>query len=256
MAQLGELGFESFMETNSGVLAYISEKTLINPLNIADLQVFSSPEFVITFQQKKVEIENWNHTWETNFKPIAVGDECLVRASFHKAEGREFEIIITPKMSFGTGHHETTYMMLKFILEHDFLGKTILDMGSGTGVLAILLALKKAAHVDAVDIDPWCYENALENVELNQCNTIDVLQGNADLLKGKKYDAIFANINRNILLQDMEAYVNCLDKKGELYLSGFYSEDIPVVEAKCNNLGLVQEKKLEKNNWVALKYVH
>jgi ribosomal protein L11 methyltransferase len=203
----------------------------------------------------EIEQENWNATWEQNFNPILVGGVCAVRAPFHEKTEVAYDIVIEPKMSFGTGHHETTHMMLQHILDHDFWGKAVLDMGSGTGVLAILAEKKGAKAVDAVDFDNWCYLNALENVERNNCKNIRVYEGDAALLKGKKYDIILANINRNILLEDLPHYVKCLNTNGLLFLSGFYKEDIIAISAKCGELGLKFEKNLEKNNWVAVKYV-
>ncbi len=158
-------------------------------------------------------------------------------------------------MSFGTGHHETTHLMIQHLIDLDMEGKMVLDMGCGTGILAIFAEMKGAKQLDAIDIDNWCYENSLENIERNHCKSISVYKGDASLLKGKNYDVIIANINRNILLQDIEAYAKSLNQNGILLLSGFYTEDIPFIdkEAQSNNLKL--EKKLERNNWVALKFV-
>ena len=157
-------------------------------------------------------------------------------------------------MSFGTGHHETTHMMIQHLLETDVEEKKTLDMGCGTAILAILAEMKGAKPIDAIDIDNWCYLNSIENTERNNCTKISVYEGDASLLKNKKYDLIIANINRNILLNDMQTYVDCLDKNGILLLSGFYSEDIPFIEKSCVDKGMVFVKKLEKNNWVSLKY--
>jgi ribosomal protein L11 methyltransferase len=165
-----------------------------------------------------------------------------------------YDIVIEPKMSFGTGHHETTHMMLQHILETDFKSKSVLDMGSGTGVLAILAAMKGATDVDAIDIDNWCYLNAKENVERNNCNHINVHEGDASLLGNKKYDVIIANINRNILLNDIPTYVKCLKKEGILFLSGFYTEDMLIISEKCSEVGLQFISNLERNNWVAVMY--
>ncbi len=254
IAELGERGFESFVETDEGVQAYIKKEEW-NPEIIEGLAVLSNSLFAIEYSFVEIEQENWNATWEQNFNPIQVGDKCVVRAPFHEKPEVEFDIVIEPKMSFGTGHHETTHMMLQHILEHDFKGKSVLDMGSGTGVLAILAAMKGAKSIDAIDIDNWCYLNALENVERNNCNHIKVYEGTADLLVDQQYDIIIANINRNILLEDIPAYVKCLAPDGLLFLSGFYVEDIPIITEKCEEVGLKFEKNLEKNNWVAVKYV-
>lgn len=254
IAELGEVQFESFVETDEGVQAYIKKEDW-NPEILKDLPILENPLFQIDFDYAEIEQENWNATWEQNFNPIQVGDKCVVRAPFHEKAEVEFDIVIEPKMSFGTGHHETTHMMLQHILDHDFTGKSVLDMGSGTGVLAILAAKKGAATIDAIDIDNWCYLNAMENVERNNCNHIRVYEGTADLLKDQQYDVIIANINRNILLQDIPAYAKCLVKGGVLFLSGFYKEDIPYISEKCKEVGLTFKNNLEKNNWVAVKYV-
>lgn len=255
IAELGEVGFESFVETETGILAYI-QKEAWSATILEEVTILSNPNFKISFTATEIEQQNWNATWEQNFHPIKVGQECMVRAPFHEKEKVQFDIVIEPKMSFGTGHHETTHMMLQHILEHDFNGKSVLDMGSGTGVLAILAAMKGASAVDAIDIDNWCYLNAIENVERNGCERlITVLEGNASLLGNKKYDIILANINRNILLEDIPTYVKCLNNDGILFLSGFYKEDILIISKKCAEMALKFEKNLEKNNWVAVKYV-
>ena len=255
IAELGEVGFESFVETETGILAYIQKEDWSETI-LDEVNILSNSNFKITYTATEIEQQNWNATWEQNFHPIKVGEECMVRAPFHEKEKVQFDIVIEPKMSFGTGHHETTHMMLQHILEHDFKGKSVLDMGSGTGVLAILAAMKGARAVDAIDIDHWCYLNAIENVERNGCEPlITVLEGDASLLGTKKYDIILANINRNILLEDIPTYVKCLNKDGILFLSGFYKEDILIISKKCAEMALKFEKNLEKNNWVAVKYV-
>ena len=163
----------------------------------------------------------------------------------------DYEIVIEPKMSFGTGHHETTYMMLQHILETDFSKKTVLDMGCGTAVLAILAEFRGASKIDAIDIDSWCYKNSLENIERNNCKNIQTFLGNVSLLKNKKYQIIIANINRNILLKDMASYSSCLEKGGRLFLSGFYNEDLDLITATCTKLNLTFVDRKERNNWVS-----
>lgn len=254
IAELGEAGFESFVENEEGVLAYI-QKTDWNAVIIENIDILNNDLFQIEYQFKEIEQENWNATWEQNFNPIQVDEKCVVRASFHDIPKVDFDIVIEPKMSFGTGHHETTHMMLQHILNHDFEGKSILDMGSGTGVLAILAAMKGASKIDAIDIDNWCYLNAKENVLRNNCEQINVYEGDSSLLVDQKYDVIIANINRNILLIDIPKYAQCLNKNGMLFLSGFYVDDIPLISSKCAELSLKFEKNIEKNNWVAVKYV-
>jgi ribosomal protein L11 methyltransferase len=254
IAELGSLGFESFVETETGILAYIQKDDWALDM-LTEVQILAHPDFEIDYDYVEIEQENWNATWEQNFNPIQVGDRCVVRAPFHEKPQVEYDIVIEPKMSFGTGHHETTYMMLQHILEHDFTGKSVLDMGSGTGVLAILAAMKGARDIEAIDIDNWCYLNAMENVERNGCGHIKVYEGDASLLGNKTYDIILANINRNILLEDIPTYAKCLNKGGILFLSGFYTEDILIISEKCAEMTLKFEKNLEKNNWVAVKYV-
>ena len=254
IAELGEVGFESFVENEGGVLAYIQKEDW-NQDFLNSLSILSNENFDISFQQKEIEQENWNATWEENFNPIQVGEHCVVRAPFHQKSEVEFDIVIEPKMIFGTGHHETTHMMLQHILDHDFTNKSVLDMGSGTGVLAILAAMKGAKEVEAIDIDNWCYVNAKENVLRNHCDAIKVYEGDSDLITGKKYDVIIANINRNILLNDIPKYASSLNKEGMIFLSGFYAEDLPLITRKCSEQALKFEKKLQNNNWVAVKYV-
>jgi len=254
IAELGYAGFESFVETETGVTAYI-QKDEWNEAILEDIQILSSEEFTIDFSFSEIAQVNWNEEWEKNFDAIEVDGTCIVRAPFHPEANLEYEIVIEPKMSFGTGHHETTFMMLQHILEHDFKGKTVLDMGCGTAVLAILAEMRGASKLDAIDIDPWCFENSEENVARNTCKNISVELGDAALLEGRQYDVIIANINRNILLNDMESYRNCLQKGGELYLSGFYKEDLPAITSCCNKLGFTFVDTKERNNWIAAKFV-
>ena len=253
IAELGYAGFESFVETEEGVSAYI-QKEEWNDAILEDINILKSEEFKIKYTFSEIEQVNWNEEWEKNFDPIEVDGKCTVRAPFHPERNFEYEIVIEPKMSFGTGHHETTFMMLQFILENDFQNKTVLDMGCGTAVLAILAEMRGASKLDAIDIDEWCFENSLENIQRNNCENISVHLGDASLLNGKSYDVIIANINRNILLNDLETYRNSLNENGELYLSGFYTEDLSIIAETCNNLGLTFVENKEKNNWVAAKF--
>lgn len=254
IAQLGEVGFESFVENEDGVSAYIQKSDWHESI-LNDLQILGSGEFEISFNISEIEQINWNTEWEKNFEAIEVDGKCVVRAPFHPATNVEYEIVIEPKMSFGTGHHETTFMMLQFILENDFKGKKVLDMGCGTAVLAILAEMRGASKVDAIDIDTWCYENSIENLERNHCKNISVFLGGAGLLSGKKYEMIIANINRNILVNDLKIYRESLLPGGEIYLSGFYVMNLPIITETCNNLGLEFVENKEKNKWVAAKFV-
>jgi ribosomal protein L11 methyltransferase len=255
VAELGELPFESFIESDLGIVAYIQKQFWTENI-LKDLHILSSPEFQISFTIEEIDQVNWNEEWEKNFEAIEVDGICQVRAPFHPKTTAKYDIVIEPKMSFGTGHHETTHMMIQHLLETDVAGKKTLDMGCGTAILAILAEMKGAQPIDAIDIDNWCYLNSIENATRNNCNQITVYEGDADLLKGKKYDLIIANINRNILLNDMQTYVDCLNKEGVLLLSGFYNEDIPFIDVSCTEKGLTYVKKIERNNWVSLKYIN
>ena len=254
IAQLGHIGFESFVENESGVIAYIQKKDW-NSNKVEDLYLLNSNEFDITFKYSEIEQTNWNKEWEKNFNPIQVNGQVSIRAPFHENPSLNFDIVIEPKMSFGTGHHETTHMMVQHLLALDLKNKKVLDMGCGTGILAIFAEMKGAQPTDAIDIDSWCYQNSLENVQRNGCKYITVLEGDSSLLKGKEYDVVIANINRNILLSDMKIYTDCLREKGVLLLSGFYKEDISIIESEVIKHGLVLDKMIQKNNWVALKYM-
>ncbi|MFN7045627.1 MAG: 50S ribosomal protein L11 methyltransferase, partial [Flavobacterium sp.] len=255
IAELGEKAFESFIETETGISAYV-QKDLWSETILEDIQILDNPEFKINYTFEEIEQVNWNEEWEKNFEAIEVDGKCHVRAPFHEKTNAEYDIVIEPKMSFGTGHHETTHMMIQHILETDFTNKKTLDMGCGTAILAILAEMKGAQPIDAIDIDNWCYLNSIENAERNNCKHISVYEGDASLLVGKKYDIIIANINRNILLNDMQQYVDCLNENGILFLSGFYTEDIPVISESCTSKGLTYVKQFERNNWVALKFVN
>ncbi|NIK92244.1 50S ribosomal protein L11 methyltransferase [Mangrovimonas sp. CR14] len=255
IAELGYVGFDSFVETEEGVSAYIlKEEWRENILD--DIQILKSDEFEISYHFEDIEQVNWNEEWERNFSPIIVDDLCAIRAPFHEKFDAKYDIVIEPKMSFGTGHHETTHMMIQYVLKNEFEGKSVLDMGCGTGVLAILAEMRGATHLDAIDIDNWCYINSLENVERNNCSHINVFEGDANMLANRSYDVIIANINRNILLNDIKTYVASLKENGTLLLSGFYREDIPSIEAECNKHMLKLVETLEKNHWVALKFIN
>lgn len=255
MAELGSAGFESFVESSEGVAAYI-QKEEWNASILDDIDVLGSKEFQISFTSEEIAQTNWNAEWEKSFKPIVVDNKCTVRAPFHEAPTTDYDIIIEPKMSFGTGHHETTHMMIQHILDQDLKDKTVLDMGCGTGILAILADMRGARHVDAIDIDNWCYLNSLENIERNNCTNVDAFEGDSSLLKNQRYDVILANINRNILLKDISTYAKHLNEKGILIVSGFYDNDIHLIENECRRHMLKLIKKLEHNNWVSLKFLN
>jgi ribosomal protein L11 methyltransferase len=255
IAELGYAGFESFVESEEGVTAYI-QKDEWNAFILDDIDILKSKEFTITYEFNEIEQTNWNEEWESNFNPIIVDELVSVRAPFHEKPDTKFDLIIEPKMSFGTGHHETTHMMIQHILKNDFKDKSVLDMGCGTGVLAILAEKVGATKLDAIDIDNWCYLNSIENVERNHCKHISVYEGDVALLEGRNYDAIIANINRNILLADIGAYAKCLNTNGMLFLSGFYKEDIPMIESECNKHMLKLNEIIERGQWVSLKFIN
>lgn len=256
LAELGELAFDSFVETEEGLSAYIQVNDDTADL-LNDVYILNNPEFKVSYVTEEIEQVNWNEEWEKNFEPINVDDLCYVRAPFHETKNAPYEIVIEPKMSFGTGHHETTFMMMKHLLNIDVTDMEVLDMGCGTAILAILALMKGAKHADAIDIDNWCYLNSIENAERNNITNINVYEGDAELLADKtnKYDLVIANINRNILLNDMEAYAKTLKTGGVILFSGFYTEDITAIEEAANKQNMFLDNQLERNNWVSLKFI-
>ena len=253
IAQLSQLGFDSFQENNDGISAYI-DSSVLSTVKVQDIQILNSTEFNISFESNNVKKQNWNIKWESNFEPIYIDKICCVRAPFHKKSNFKYDLVIEPKMSFGTGHHETTSMMISFILANSFYNSSVCDIGSGTAVLAILAEKRGANRIDAIDIDNWCYLNSIENIKRNDSENINVYEGEVEKLLHFKYDNIFANINLNVLLADIPIYSKMLNKDGVLYVSGFYKKDIKSIEkvAEISNLSLVDFKV--KNQWVALKF--
>lgn len=255
-AELGEIGFDTFIPVENGLQAFIaSDKFSADTLSqlISDFVFDASINYSVT----DIESKNWNEEWEKHyFEPIIIDNRCVIHSSFHKDIPQlEFDITIDPKMSFGTGHHETTSLVIGELLNMNLSNKKVLDMGCGTSVLAILAAMKGATDLLAIDIDEWCTENSAENIALNNVSGIKILQGGAELLNNLQFDIILANINRNILLADMEKYASCLITGGELYMSGFYSEDIPLIEAEANRNGLELTHFKLKNNWAVVKTI-
>lgn len=254
IAELGNVGFESFIENEVGLLAYIQKNDWFENI-VDDIFILNSDEFEIEYEHNEVPQTNWNEEWEKNFEPIQVDDLVSIRAPFHENPHLKYEIIIEPKMSFGTGHHETTHMMIQHLLALDLTDKKVLDMGCGTGILAIFAEIKSAKPIDAIDIDEWCYTNSIENIERNNCNHITVYQGDAALLTDKKFDVIIANINRNILLEDMKTYATSLDTNGILLLSGFYEEDLILIDEEASKNQLKFQKSIKKNQWISVNYL-
>jgi ribosomal protein L11 methyltransferase len=252
MAELAELGFESFVESEEGLTAYIQQPDWNEGL-LEGLMTSSIPELKISWQVKTIEATNWNAEWEKSFDPISVDGACLIRAPFHEIQGDyKFVITIEPKMSFGTGHHATTHLIISEMLQMDWEGLDVLDMGSGTAVLAILAEKMGARDIDAIDIDEWAFENAEENAKRNDCSKINCLLGGAELLGNKKYDVILANINRNILLRDMHLYRAVLKDGGKILFSGFYEQDVIELEKVATPLGLKIQNKRLMNEWCML----
>ena len=254
IAELAEIGFESFVENETGVEAYIQKEEFKEEL-ISEMSIISNEAFEVSYATKLIADQNWNAEWEKNFELINVEDRCCIRAPFHdKIESIEYDIVIDPKMSFGTGHHETTYLMIKRLLDLDLKNKKVLDMGCGTGVLAILAKMKNALHIEAIDIDEWAYNNTVENIRNNNCKEIVVKMGGAEKIE-TKFEVIIANINRNILLNDMDKYVSSLLDEGSLLLSGFFSSDKEMLLEATTQLGMELVYSESKNDWTMLHLV-
>lgn len=257
-ALMAEVGFESFVECKGGMQAYIQQSLFDEEALKSIIADFPIQDTDITYTITEPEDKDWNEEWEKNFfQPIVTEDRCVIHSTFHKDYPKaEYDIVINPQMAFGTGHHETTSSILGELLDADLKGKSVLDMGCGTSILAILASMRGADSVTAIDIDDWCVNNSRDNIALNNINNITVELGDASLLKGRKpFDVIIANINRNILLNDMAAYTACMHKGSEIYMSGFYIQDIDAIRSKGESLGLRFVHYREKNNWAAVKLI-
>ncbi|MBL6447490.1 50S ribosomal protein L11 methyltransferase [Fulvivirga sp. 29W222] len=255
IAELSELGYNSMMETEEGVEGYI-EIEKFSEQDVKDLAAKYAELTSISYSIEEVERKNWNEDWEKNYDPIIVEDKCLVRATFHKIDKKyPYEIIITPKMSFGTGHHATTYLMLKNQMELDHKGKRVLDAGCGTAILAIMASKLGAKEVVAYDIDSWSIENAPENVALNQCDNVSVFGGTIESLQLEgKFDIILANINKNVLLDEIKHYQTYLPEGGILILSGFYDSDDQDLENEASKYGFRLLGNSSRNYWSSLVF--
>lgn len=255
-AVIAEIGFESFVEDETGTTAYI-QNNLFNPTELDKVLQELPIEADISYIYKSIEDKNWNEEWEKNyFQPLIIDNRCIIQSTFHNAPATyEYNIFIDPKMAFGTGHHQTTELMIREILNEDFNDRSILDMGTGTAILAILASMRGANPIKAIDIDKWAYDNAIENLELNKIKNISVEIGGAELLGNTTFDIILANINRNILLNDIHVYASVLNKGGLLFMSGFYVEDIPAITEECNKHGLSFIHNNIKDNWTAVKFI-
>ena len=257
-ALTAEIGFESFVECKGGMQAYVQQSLFDEEALKNIIADFPIPDTKITYTITEPEDKDWNQEWEKNFfQPIVIDNRCVIHSTFHKDYPKaEYDIVINPQMAFGTGHHETTSSILGELLDADLKGKSVLDMGCGTSILAILASMRGADPVTAIDIDDWCVNNSRDNIALNNINNITVELGDASLLEGRKpFDVIIANINRNILLNDMAAYTACMHKGSEIYMSGFYVQDIDAIRSKGESLGLKFVHYREKNNWAAVKLI-
>lgn len=257
-AMLGEIEYESFVPDEQGVTAFVPQGKYDEARLSEVLAQFPIDGITLSYEATFVPGQDWNEEWEKNyFKPIVVGNECVIHSTFHHdVPQARYDVLIDPKMAFGTGHHETTTLMLQAILDNDFTGRSLLDMGCGTAVLAILACMKGAGPVVAVDIDEFATENAVENVRLNGVSGVEVRLGGAGVLKEEeRFDYVLANINRNILLADMCAYAAHMKSGSRIFMSGFYIEDIPVIRAEAERSGLRFVGHSEKNRWAAVECV-
>lgn len=256
-ALAAELGFESFVESEQGTIGYV-------PINQYDEQAlnealadFPMPDTKVTFTTCEMEDKNWNEEWEKHFfEPIVVDSRCVIHSTFHKDYPKaDFDIIINPQMAFGTGHHQTTRLIISYLLDIELGGKTVLDMGCGTSILAILASMRGAKALTAIDIDEWCVNNSIDNLALNGIDNIKVFQGDASSLASEgPFDVIIANINRNILLADMQYYVARMNQGGEIYFSGFYESDLPMIQTEAERLGLRYISHRVEKDWTAAQF--
>ena len=254
LAELGEIGFDIFEDSDTGLIAYCQS-------DLFDLAVFkdliSRYQFLgpIQYEIQEIEKQNWNAVWETNYDPIRISNLVFIRANFHPSEpGYQMEIVINPKMSFGTGHHETTFQMSQALFDLDLAGKSVLDAGTGTGILAFVAKKLGATFVRGFDIDEWSVENSIENASLNACEEVEFGRGTILDESARMYDVLLANINRNILLDEMDEYAGRIVSGGDLLLSGFYTEDIPMLVERAEALGLNYVSQSEKNRWACLRF--
>ena len=253
---LGEIGFDTFEEVELGFKAYIPAGDFNEEL-LHEILLPYRDLFTFNYEVTLIPQKNWNEVWESNFEPISIGDQVFVRATFHGQRPEfKYEIVIDPKMAFGTGHHQTTAMMLQLMLENDFAGKEVLDMGCGTGILAIMAAKLDAARIVAIDYDPICYDSTIENAQLNHIDNITALCGSKEAIPNEQYDIILANINRNILIDQMPRYAEALKPDGEIYFSGFYeTPDLDIITDEARKYGLKYIIHKKDKEWVAAKFI-
>lgn len=250
MALMLDAGFDSFMETENNLLAYVEVANYNEQILKAILKTFGKKAVFI--KAAELPDQNWNEVWESNYEPVLISHECIVRAPFHpKTKGIRFDVVIHPKMSFGTAHHATTFLMANLVLRDEFKGLHVLDMGTGTGILAIMASMRGASKVTAIDNDEWSYNNALENCDLNAVKNIEIIFGDASAIPDRKYHVLLANINRNILLNDLHHYSKHLEPGARVYLSGFYEPDLNVIVKEAEKYGWSFSAHTVKDDWVA-----
>lgn len=254
--ELANIGFDTFESTDTGFKAYVSEVNF-NPVELETLLLSLDPEFDVHYEMSSIEHQNWNDLWESNFQPIVIQDQVYVRATFHEAASQfPYEIVIDPKMAFGTGHHQTTSLMMEWLLEEELKDKSVLDMGCGTGILSILASKLLSSEVVSIDNDPVCVESTRENMQLNNVANMHALEGSFHAIPDRDFDIILANINRNILLEQLEYYARAITQGGTLLLSGFYDgEDLDMLKTAAKKLGFSFVSYKEKENWVAAKFI-
>ncbi|MDB5139308.1 MAG: ribosomal protein methyltransferase [Mucilaginibacter sp.] len=253
---LGEIGFDTFEELAFGFKAYIPTAEF-DQVTLDELLSNYRELFTFSYEMTLIPQKNWNEVWESNFEPIEISDKIFVRATFHQPKPKfPYEIVIDPKMAFGTGHHQTTSMMLELMLENDFADKKVLDMGCGTGILAIMAAKLGSSDITAIDYDPICYTSTIENAQLNHTDHITALCGSKEVIPFELFDIILANINRNILLDQMQRYSEVLNINGEIYFSGFYENpDLDIIKEEAGKYSLKYIVHKKNKDWVAAKFV-
>jgi ribosomal protein L11 methyltransferase len=255
IAELADIGFNTFEDTPDGFAAF-TDAGSFNEASLKEVISGFEGQMQYTYAVTEIEAENWNETWEKNFEPLIISDQCYVRATFHPAQPQyAYEIVIDPKMAFGTGHHQTTTMMMEYILSSDCSGKRVLDMGCGTGILAILASKRGASTILAIDNDQICYESTLENASLNNIANMEALCGGKEVIPNRKFDVILANINRNILLDQISTYNGVLEANGEIFFSGFYeSPDLDMIKAACDAFNITYRDHKKIGDWVAARF--
>ena len=254
LALLDSIGYDSFQETEKGLKAYILEEDFKED-ELQQLFIFNSSAFSISYTKDKLENKNWNEEWETHYAPIFIDDKIHIRAPFHPSKPEyAIELLITPKMSFGTGHHQTTRLMSRLIVDLDLQGKKVLDMGTGTGVLALLAEKRGAGSVVAIDNFEWAVENTEENAIANNCHHITAIHGDANNLPGMQFDVVLANINRNVLMEDMKSYIDTLSDGGQLLISGFFENDFELLNSRATEYGATLVNKIREDRWMACHF--